>query len=93
MYFISIKVTPNSKSSEVILKNGQISVKVKAIPDDGKANKEVIKTFKEQLNLSVEIVKGLKQREKIIASEISQKEIEDKLAEVAKPGQTKQKRD
>ncbi len=93
MHFISIKVTPNSKSSEVILKNGQINVKVKAIPDDGKANKEVIKTFKEQLNLSVEIVKGLKQREKIIASEISQKEIEDKLAEVAKPGQTKQKRD
>ena len=93
MHFISIKVTPNSKSSEVILKNGQINVKVKAIPDDGKANKEVIRTFKEQLNLSVEIVKGLKQREKIIASEISQKEIEDKLAEVAKPGQTKQKRD
>lgn len=93
MHFISIKVTPNSKSSEVILKNGQINVKVKAIPDDGKANKEVIRTFKEQLNLSVEIVKGLKQREKIISSEISQKEIEDKLAEVAKPGQTKQKRD
>lgn len=93
MYFISIKVTPNSKSSEVILKNGQINVKVKAIPDDGKANKEVITTFKEQLNVKVEIVKGLKQREKIIASEISQKEIEDKIAEVAKPGQTKQKRD
>ena len=79
MNFIPIKVTPNATHAGVILKNNQIIVKVNALPEDGKANKEVVKTFKEQLNLSVEIVKGLKQREKTILCSVSFEEIAQKI--------------
>ena len=81
MNFISIKVIPNALRSEVILKNNQIIVKVHAVPEDGKANRKVVKIFKEQLDLNVEIIKGLKQREKIISCMISEDEIKKKIEE------------
>ena len=81
MHFISIKVTPNAKQSVVTLKNGQINVKVRAVLENGKANIAVIKTFKEQLDLNVEIIKGLKQKEKTISCIISFEEIKKKIEE------------
>ena len=58
---IKIKVIPNSSRNE--LKEGRLYLK--AVPEKGKANKEVIKFFKKK-GLRVEIKSGEKSREKVL---------------------------
>ncbi|PIN74121.1 hypothetical protein COV20_00715 [Candidatus Woesearchaeota archaeon CG10_big_fil_rev_8_21_14_0_10_45_16] len=61
---LSLKVIPNSGRNELIEENNSLRLYIKAIPDKNKANLEVIKFFKKEFNLRVEIVSGLKSREK-----------------------------
>ncbi|MCA9460152.1 MAG: DUF167 domain-containing protein [Nanoarchaeota archaeon] len=63
---IGIKAKPNSSKSilEWDLKNNRVNAFLHSIPDDGKANDELIKLFKRQLKLKVELVSGFKSRDK-----------------------------
>jgi uncharacterized protein len=62
----SIKVVPNSSKTEILEDNGVLKLYLKAIPDKGKANAELIKFFKKEYKLSVSIKSGKTNRKKII---------------------------
>ncbi len=59
-----IKVIPNSDRTELIEQNGELKLYLQAQPEKGKANLAIIKLFKKELGLKVEIVSGEKGREK-----------------------------
>ncbi len=63
---LKIKVIPNSSRTELKEENGGLKLHLKAVPEKGKANKEVIKFFKKEFNLKVEIKSGEKSREKVL---------------------------
>lgn len=70
---IEVKVIPNAKKDEVNLRGKNLSdgliVRVKSPPEDGKANKDVIKILEKYFNKNVRIVQGEKSRRKIIEVE------------------------
>ena len=56
-----IKVITKSKENKIYFENDLIKVKVTEIPEDGKANKAIIKLFSEKLKIpksNIEIVSG-----------------------------------
>ncbi len=63
---IRLKVIPNAKNSSLIEENGKLKLFLKSLPQKNKANSELVKFFKKKLNLKVEIISGLKSREKLL---------------------------
>ena len=63
---LKIKVVPNSSRTELKEINNQLKLYLQAVPEKGKANKEVIKFFKKEYNLKVEIKSGSKSRDKVL---------------------------
>lgn len=67
---IDLKVVPNAKMSKIILdKSGLIVVYVKSPPVDGKANKEVLKSFAKAIDINqseITLVSGLTSKRKKI---------------------------
>ncbi|MBU0460205.1 MAG: YggU family protein [Nanoarchaeota archaeon] len=63
---LKVKVIPNSKQTELKEDNQKLKLYLKAIPDKNKANKELIKFFKKEFSLKVEIKSGKKSREKTL---------------------------
>ena len=63
---MNLKVIPNSAQNKLIQKEGKTILYLKAKPEDNKANKALIKFFKDELKQRVRIVSGLKSREKVI---------------------------
>jgi len=66
---IKIIVKPNSAKSELVRydENRQAyRVNIAAPPDKGKVNREVIVFFSKMLKKKVEIVKGLRSKEKVL---------------------------
>ncbi len=63
---MKIKVVPNSSRNELKEVDGGLKLYLKAVPEKGKANKAVIKFFKKEFNLKVEIKSGEKSREKLL---------------------------
>lgn len=66
---LKIIVRPNSSKSEITAvdkERNALRVSIKAPPDKGKANKEIIKFFSKLLKKKVEIVSGMKSKEKMI---------------------------
>jgi len=63
---IIVRAKPNSSKSELIWNNEyqRFDAFLHSIPDDNKANSELVKLFKKQLKLRVEIISGLKSRNK-----------------------------
>jgi uncharacterized protein (TIGR00251 family) len=61
-----IKVKPNSSRSEIHIEEDMIIVFLKSIPQDDKANLELVKLFKKNLKLKIEIISGLKSKNKKI---------------------------
>lgn len=74
---IKIKVFPNSKKQEVIKKSeDSFEVKVKAKPQKGEANKEVMEILTSYFKISkskIRLIKGFKKRNKIFKITISLK--------------------
>jgi len=66
---IKVKVFPNSKKEEVIKKSeNSFEVKVKAKPEKGMANKEVVKLLSVYFKIpesKIRLIKGFKERNKI----------------------------
>lgn len=62
---INIKVTPNSKTNEIVEGNPLI-VKVKEKAENNKANIAVIKLLSKHFNSRVRILRGLTSRKKVV---------------------------
>lgn len=66
---VNIDVSPNGSKFEIIGYNTwreRIELRIKAIPQKGKANKEIIKEISSLVNSPVEIVQGLKSHQKTL---------------------------
>jgi uncharacterized protein len=63
---IRVRVTPNSSKTKLIEEDGKLKLFLKAVPEKGKANQAVIKFFKKEYNLKVEIKSGEKSRNKVL---------------------------
>ena len=69
---IDIIVKPNSPKTEIRVfdsEKGAYSIDVKAHPEKGEANKEIVKYFTKLLKKDVKIISGLKSRRKILRIE------------------------
>lgn len=63
---ITIRVTPNASQTKLVEDNSTLKLYVKAVPEDNKANKEIISFFKKEFKLKVLIEKGEKGRDKVL---------------------------
>ncbi len=66
---VDVEVSPKSKKFEVIGYNewrDKIEIRIKSVPQKGKANKEIINEFSSLTGSPVEIISGLKSQHKII---------------------------
>lgn len=63
-----LKIKPNSSKSEIVFNSNsqKIDVFLHSIPQDNKANLELITLFKKKLKLKVEIISGFKSKNKKI---------------------------
>jgi uncharacterized protein (TIGR00251 family) len=67
---LNIFIKPNSSKSQILgfdSNKKALKIAVKAPPEKGKANQELIKFLSKLLKKKIRIVKGLKSREKIIS--------------------------
>ena len=65
---MEIIVKPNKNKTEIIKETpSQIILNVKAAPEKGKANKEIIKFISRHFKKRVKIIKGLKSKKKEIS--------------------------
>jgi uncharacterized protein len=62
----TVKVIPNASRTELIEENKALKLYLKAQPQKGKANEQLIKFFKKEYNLKVEITKGKTSRTKFL---------------------------
>jgi len=63
---LNVKVIPNSQQTKLIEENNQLKLYLKAVPEKDKANKQLIKFFKKELNLKVAIKSGKKNKNKVL---------------------------
>ncbi len=63
---LHLKAIPNASRTELVEHDGQLRLYLHAPPDKDKANLELIKFFKQELNLRVELKSGARSREKVI---------------------------
>jgi hypothetical protein len=67
---ISVKVTPNAKSNELVeLVHGNFKAKITAPAEGGRANAELVRLLTKKFGVpttKVRIVRGLKDRNKVI---------------------------
>jgi len=62
----NLRVTPNASRTELKEEDGKLKLYLQAVPDKGKANAAVIKFFKKQFNIKVEIKSGERSRDKVL---------------------------
>ena len=66
---IKIKTIPNAKKEKIIKTDTGFKIYLTQIPEDGKANKALLKALAEHLHTAksnISIIKGEKSREKVI---------------------------
>ncbi len=63
---LELKVIPNAGRTGLKEENGGLRLYVKAVPEKGKANAELIRFFKKEYQLSVRIKSGGSGREKVL---------------------------
>ncbi len=69
MMKINVKIKPNSKEQEIKKTEKGYVVKVRAVPENGKANVELVKLLQRYFKKKVKLIKGLKSREKVLEVE------------------------
>jgi uncharacterized protein (TIGR00251 family) len=83
---LSLRVVPNKPESKIVdvSEDGTIRMEIKALPIEGKANKELIRTLAKLLGLNksqIKIIKGLNSKNKLIRIDsIDKARIQDILA-------------
>ncbi|NLI73286.1 MAG: YggU family protein [Euryarchaeota archaeon] len=81
---IDIMVTPNAKEpsiGEVDEWRHRLAIKVRAVPSEGRANREVCKLLQDILGQKVEILRGALDRHKTIMVPLEEDEVREKLEE------------
>ncbi|MFP4466409.1 MAG: DUF167 domain-containing protein [Candidatus Goldiibacteriota bacterium] len=72
-FFFNVRAVPNAKKNEIAgIYNGGLKIKTTAAPENGKANEEIKAFLMKKTGLKknhIEIVKGLKSRDKVMAVE------------------------
>ena len=66
---VDIEVSPKSKTFEIVGYNERrekIEIRIKSVPQKGKANKEIVNEFSRITGSKVEIISGLKSHHKTI---------------------------
>ncbi len=63
---LSIKVVPNASRTKLIEENNELKLYLKAQPQKGKANSELVQFFKKEYKLKVEVIKGKTSRNKVL---------------------------
>lgn len=63
---IEVRVKPNSKRFALTRKDDQLILEVTSPAQEGKANMEIVKGLKRLFGKDVEIVSGLRSRDKVI---------------------------
>lgn len=63
---LTLKVIPNAKNTALKEEHGALKLYLRAVPEKNKANKELIQFFKKEFKCRVEIVSGLKSRQKVL---------------------------
>ncbi len=63
---IRVRVKPNSKEESINKVGEEYVIQLKAKPDKGKANTELIKILKKHFGMNAKIVSGAKSKRKII---------------------------
>lgn len=67
---IAVKVKPNSKQQQIIDEaDGSLTIRLKSLPVDGKANEELIKVLSKKYNVPksyIRIKSGASSRQKLI---------------------------
>lgn len=82
---LPIKILTGKNESKVIqiLENGTIKIQLKAVPKEGKANRELIRFLSKKLKIvpeKIKIIKGISSRNKLIKIEsLENKLIYEKL--------------
>ncbi|RYG90726.1 DUF167 domain-containing protein [Loktanella sp. IMCC34160] len=65
---ISVRVTPKAARDRIVAEDGAIRVYVTIVPEDGKANKAVVKLLSKALGLPktrLELIRGANARDKV----------------------------
>jgi len=77
MIIIKVKIIFKSKSNEIIgLENDIYKIKIKAVPEKGKANKELIEFLAKKLSIAksyIKIISGKKSRIKTLQIDMPKK--------------------
>lgn len=66
---LALRVTPGAKREAVVIEDGRLTVKVRAKPEDGKANAAVIALVAAALGEApsrIELLRGATSREKLL---------------------------
>lgn len=63
---LKFRAVPHSSRQELIEENGQLRLYLHSPPENDRANLELIKFFKKEYGARVEIVSGMRGREKIV---------------------------
>ncbi len=63
---IEAKIKTGCNSFSIKKDNGKFLIEVSSSPIEGKANKEIVKELKKLFKTDIQIVKGLKSKDKII---------------------------
>ena len=63
---LKVRVMPKSGRNEIKEENGKLKVFLKEVAEDGRANAALVKFFKKELGVAVEIKSGFTSREKVL---------------------------
>lgn len=66
--YLKLKITPQSPQTKILeqMSDGTWKIAVAAAPEKNKANKELVKFFKKELKLNIDILAGKTDRSKLI---------------------------
>ena len=84
---IEVKVIPNARRRMLSRDGSLITVRLTAQPLEGKANEELVKYLSELLNIrksAIKIVRGEKDRRKIVEIPIDEEELDALLGEAVR---------
>ncbi len=73
MRILTVKVTPKASKSEVVgWENDQLKIRIKAVPEKGEANEELIRVLADYFDIpksQISIIRGHKSRTKLVQLE------------------------
>ncbi len=66
---VELNVKTNSDRTELIIKDEKLILQIKALPEDGKANQEIIKYLHKNTGKNIKIISGMTSKHKLIRLE------------------------